>query len=175
MKNIVLTGFMASGKSTVGRGLAQKLNRPFVDTDRLIEAEQGLQIKDIFAQSGEPYFRKLETAAVRQVCQRSGQVIATGGGIVLHPENMELFRQNGVIIFLYAGIEKIIQNISGGTLSRPVANGKSAEELAEILEIRLPYYRNCDIEIDTTHLDISETIAAIEQKIQKNVSSDTLS
>lgn len=169
MKSIVLTGFMASGKSTVGRVLAQKLNRPFVDTDLLIETEQGRQIKDIFAQFGESYFRKLETEAVRQVCRKDGQVIATGGGIVLNPENIELFRQNGVIVFLYAGIEKILQNISGGTSSRPVANGKSAEELAGILEQRLPFYRNCDIEINTTNLNVPETAETVWQKIQKFV------
>lgn len=106
MKNIVLTGFMASGKSTVGRALAQKLNVSFIDTDQLIETEQKRQIKDIFAQFGEPYFRTLETEAVRQVCRKDGQVIATGGGIVLNPKNIELFRKNSIIVFLYAGLEK---------------------------------------------------------------------
>ena len=105
MKNIVLTGFMASGKSTVGRALAQKLNVSFIDTDQLIEIEQKRQIKDIFAQFGEPYFRTLETEAVRQVCRKDGQVIATGGGIVLNPKNIELFRKNSIIVFLYAGLE----------------------------------------------------------------------
>lgn len=167
MKNIVLTGFMASGKSTVGRALAQKLNVSFIDTDQLIETEQKRQIKDIFAQFGEPYFRTLETEAVRQVCRKDGQVIATGGGIVLNPKNIELFRKNSIIVFLYAGLEKILQNISGGMSGRPVANGKSAEELAEILESRLPCYRNCDIEIDTTHLDISEVVETIYQKLAK--------
>lgn len=86
---------------------------------------------------------------------------------MLNPKNIELFRKNSIIVFLYAGLEKILQNISGGMSGRPVANGKSAEELAEILESRLPCYRNCDIEIDTTHLDISEVVETIYQKLAK--------
>ena len=100
MKNIVLIGMMGCGKTTCANLLAKKLNRPVVDTDALIVEREGRPISDIFAAEGEGYFRDLETAAAREVGQKSGLIIATGGGLPLRAENVAALRQNGVVFWL---------------------------------------------------------------------------
>ena len=97
-KNIILTGFMGSGKTAVGRILAEKLNVEFVDMDDLIEREQKMSISEIFSRFGEKRFRKLEKEVAGRVSQGKNQVIATGGGVVLSSENMANLKMDGIII-----------------------------------------------------------------------------
>ncbi len=100
MKNIVLIGFMGSGKTTVGEVLSRKLGRVFVDCDTLIEKRMGQTIAEIFAQKGEGFFRELERGCIEEVCQREDQVIACGGGAVLDPQNVERLKRSGLIFLL---------------------------------------------------------------------------
>ena len=114
--NIVLTGMPGCGKTTVGKLLAQKLNRQFYDTDDLIRETAGCEISEIFREKGEPYFRSLETDAIRSLAGKSGCVIATGGGAVLKQENVDLLKMNGRIYFLDRSPDLLIP-----TADRPLA------------------------------------------------------
>lgn len=114
--NIVLTGMPGCGKSTVGKLLAEKLKRPFYDTDDLIRDAAGCEISEIFSEKGEPYFRSLETDAIRSLSANAGCVIATGGGAVLKPENVDLLKMNGRLYFLDRPPELLIP-----TADRPLA------------------------------------------------------
>src|SRR3990170_5402481 len=100
MKNIILIGFMGSGKSTVGETLATELKLPFFDTDDLVEARAGRAIKDIFRAEGEARFRILEKEVVKEVSLRPSQVIACGGGVVLDDENTRSLKEDGVLVYL---------------------------------------------------------------------------
>ena len=108
MKNIVLIGFMGTGKTSTGRVLAQKLGAAFLDLDQEIEAEEGMSIPAIFAQKGEPYFRAAEHRMVERVADRQNAVISTGGGTVKDPANVALLRQSGVIVCLTADVDTIL-------------------------------------------------------------------
>ncbi|MBO4854627.1 MAG: AAA family ATPase [Oscillospiraceae bacterium] len=133
-KNLVLIGMPGSGKTTVGRLLAQRLNRPFVDLDAQIAARDGRSIPEIFAQSGEDTFRTLETACVREVAVQNGLVIATGGGSILREENVRLLKQNGELIFLDRPPESLCP-----TDDRPLSD--TMEKMHLLYEQRLPLYR----------------------------------
>lgn len=119
--NIVLTGMPASGKSTMGKGLARSLGREFVDTDLLIEAKAGMKISKIFEDYGEEYFRNLETEAVFEASKNCGVVIATGGGVVLREENIMALKQNGIVFFIDRDVEKLMP-----TRNRPTALNREA-------------------------------------------------
>ena len=105
--NIVLSGFMGSGKTTVGRRLAAALDMQFVDMDLYIEKKTGMTVKEIFAEYGEPHFRALETETVKELAQSNHFVIATGGGCVTREENYASLHQNGVIFWLRRDLDKL--------------------------------------------------------------------
>ncbi len=100
MRNLIFVGLPGSGKSTVGRLCARALNLPFVDADKFLEQREGRSVADIFASSGEGYFRDLESRVLAELCRREGIVLATGGGAVLRRENRRLLRDGGLVIFL---------------------------------------------------------------------------
>lgn len=148
--NIVLTGFMATGKTAVGKLLAEELNMQFVGTDELIEAESKMKISDIFDKKGEPYFRDLETSIIKKVSTQDNCVIAVGGGAVLRSENMNALEQNGKIVCLTAEPETIYNRIKGD-ITRPLL--KVADPLArikELLKLRESYYQRCHHSVDTS-------------------------
>lgn len=140
MKNMVLIGMPGCGKSTVGKALAKRTGRVFVDADAEIVKAAGRSIPEIFAEDGEPGFRSLETKVLEQICKQSGTVIATGGGAVTVPENYNILRQNSTVIFLNRDLAVL------PTEGRPLSQ---QNPLSELLECRLPLYRQfCDCEID---------------------------
>ena len=139
-ENIVLVGMPGCGKSTVGAALAKKLGRPFTDTDRLITQRHG-PITDIFEKQGEKYFRDLESEVIASVAADGGQIIATGGGAVIRPENISLLRQNGRIYFLDRPPEQIMP-----TEDRPLARDRAA--LQKRYQERLPLYLAAGTRID---------------------------
>ena len=120
-ENIVLTGMPGSGKTTVGKLLAESLNRPYVDTDTLIEDKTGMTPAQIIAERGEPAFREIESAVICEAAQRNGCIIATGGGAVLRPENIQHLRSNGRLFFLDRPVEQLIP-----TEDRPLSSTKEA-------------------------------------------------
>lgn len=156
-ENIILIGMPGCGKSTIGRLLAKKLGREFVDIDALIAANAGKTIPEIFASDGDPGFRALETATLRQVCGRSGLVISTGGGCVTQPCNYPLLHQNGQIIWLQRDLELL------PTDGRPLSQ---AHSLSDLYQMRKPLYESfadCTI---SNGKSVSDTVDAILQKIR---------
>ena len=120
-ENIVLTGMPGSGKTTVGRLLAEELGRPYLDVDELIREKTGMAPREIIATQGEPAFRDVETDVIRAVAEQNGCVIATGGGAILRRENVDLLRRNGKLFFLDRPVEQLIP-----TEDRPLSSTKEA-------------------------------------------------
>ncbi|MDB5052577.1 MAG: shikimate kinase [Bacilli bacterium] len=151
--NIVLVGFMGTGKSTVGRFLAEKLGWEFIDTDHYIEKQEGASIPELFANRGEMYFREVETGAIRDILSKSNQVISTGGGAVLLKENRAYMKQNGFVIALTASVDTIIQRV-GGDRNRPLLQGNPQEVVPMLLEKRKHAYDFADAKISTDKLRV---------------------
>lgn len=161
MKNIVLTGFMGTGKTEVGRELARILGWRIIDVDSEIIKAQNMNINDIFGRFGEQVFRQMETEMVRKVSQNRNVIISTGGGVVLRQENMDHLRERGVIICLDATPETIFRRTSGNN-ERPLLRVEDPlGKIRELLESRRPFYQRADLTIDTegkTPLFIAEEI-----------------
>ena len=150
--NVILTGFMGTGKTSLGKLLATKLGRPFIDIDKKIETEQKLSIPKIFEQFGEEHFRALEKAAVKELSERRGLVIATGGGTIKDEENLLLLKNSGVMICLTTEPEEIY-NRTARRGERPVLDGGGDERLETIKKLlaeRKKFYDHADYQIDTT-------------------------
>jgi 3-dehydroquinate synthase len=151
--NIVLIGFMATGKSAVGERVASRLGRPFIDTDALIEAQTGRPVPRIFAEMGEAAFRRLEAGVVADAAARSGCVIATGGGVVLSPDNMDRLRRGGLVIALHADPRAILARAGGGG-DRPLLGDDPEGNVRRLLEERAPLYHGADLAIETSLLSV---------------------
>lgn len=161
MRNIYLTGFMGTGKTSAGQEIARCLGLKFIDLDELIVKKEGRSINDVFAQAGEPYFRKAEKETLKEVSQGASQVVSCGGGIVIDPENIAIMKQSGRFIAFTARPEVIFERIKKET-HRPLLN--TADPLArikELLNIRKPYYDQAEFLIDTSDISILE----VAQKI----------
>jgi shikimate kinase len=157
---IFLLGFMASGKSTVGPVLAAKLDRPFIDLDRVIEAEAGCAIAELIKREGEERFRELETETLREAASQSGAIIAPGGGAITRAENRELMARLGVTVWLDSPFELCWRRIQNDGATRPLAPNELTAKAR--YEGRLALYRQASIHIpiNQSHSpdDISETI-----------------
>jgi shikimate kinase len=151
-RNIVLVGFMGSGKTSVGAELARRLGWELVDTDELVEARAGTTIVDIFAREGEARFRDLETAAVREAASRRCAVIATGGGAVLRQENVAALRESGTLFLLDATAEELFRRVMEmDHPRRPLLDVPDPmRAIRELLHARRPFYGLADVEIPTT-------------------------
>ncbi len=166
MAQIVLTGFMATGKTVVGRSLARALGRPFIDVDGLVETAAGRSIRDIFAADGEAGFRALERAAVERACAVPDAVVATGGGTLLDPENRRRLAASGMIVCLTAEPETILARV-GDPATRPLlagTNGSAAGRLTRIrmlLAERAPAYALAHHAIDTTGLSVEQVVESV--------------
>lgn len=164
-RNIILTGMMGSGKSTIGRILAERLGWLYVDTDSLITLEAEKEITELFATKGEAYFRRLEKEALLAALKGDRQVIATGGGAVLDQNNRKAMRKNGRVIYLRTGIEELLNRLGRGE-DRPLLNGfEIRERLTRLLAEREEFYRQAEIIIDTDQLSPEEVVEKILHKI----------
>lgn len=161
MKNIVLTGFMGTGKSSIGRRLARELHLKFIDTDGLIEKEAGKSIAQIFAEHGEGYFRKLESKAIEDVASKANVIIATGGGAIVNPENLEALKKNGIVICLTASIDSILARVGSGDERPLLSEGGKREAISNLLKQREPFYKKADFIIDTTAKSTKEVVEEI--------------
>lgn len=151
--NIVLTGFMATGKSAVGRVLAKKLGYAFFDTDEMIEKETGLPITQIFSSAGESAFRDMESRIVALVAMLDRVVIATGGGVPLRPDNMNELEKNGKIVFLTARPETVVSRLRAEGVTRPLLAGDDVKvRVSELLEQRKAAYARCHHRVETDGL-----------------------
>ena len=151
-RNIVLVGFMGSGKSSTGRYVAERLDRPFLDMDTEIERREGRSIPDIFAQQGEPHFRQLERALVQELAARASLVIAPGGGIVLNPDNVRDFAARGVVINLRVSPEMVLSRV-GQDPHRPLLQGADPlQRIRDLMARRKDLYAAVPYQIDTDGL-----------------------
>ena len=159
---LYLLGFMASGKSTIGKAVANSLGWCFADIDQEIEREQGVNIAQIFDCHGEPRFRELECDALRRHVARieTGQpwVLALGGGAILQATNWDLIQNNGVTIWLDCPLE-IVRRRLGDDITRPLARDRAG--LAKLYEIRRPFYFRADFRIEIDSDDAAETVSRI--------------
>lgn len=151
---VILIGYRASGKTTVGRCLAQKLGLPLVDTDKLVEGATGLTIKEMIAQSGWPVFRKKEKEAVQSLEVGGPCVISTGGGVILDEDNRMMLKRLGVVIYLQAPVSDLLDRLTreaGEGETRPALTaGSLEEETYAVLSQRIPLYEACaDFAVDT--------------------------
>ena len=164
-RNIILTGMMGSGKSTIGRILGERLDWLYVDTDSLITLAEEKEITEIFAAKGEAYFRRLEKETLLAALKGDRQVIATGGGIVLDRDNRKAMRKNGRVIYLRTGIEELFKRLGQGE-DRPLLSGfEIRERLTRLLAERERFYRQAKIIIDTDQLSPEEVVEEILHKI----------
>jgi len=154
--NIVLVGFMGTGKTTVGTALVRKLGLAFVDMDHLIEQRQGKPISRIFAEQGEPFFRALERQLVAELAGRTGLVIGTGGGIVLNAENVSYFSRTGLVVCLMATPEAILKRLENDTQRPLLAGGDKMQKITGLLDKRRPLYEAIPHRIDTSELTVEQ-------------------
>ena len=155
-RNIVLTGFMGTGKTSVGQVVAQRLGWHFVDLDERIAASAGKPVPAIFAEDGELVFRDLETAACRDLCDELGLVVATGGGAVMRAANREALLSSGTVICLEAAPEAILQRVGNGTDRPMLGHGDRAERIRKLLAERAEAYASVPHHVDTTGLNVDQ-------------------
>jgi shikimate kinase len=165
--NIALTGFMAVGKSVVGRNLARKLRRRFVDLDKIIEQTEGMKIKDIFRRKGESYFRQTEKRELVKVLFQSEQVIATGGGAVMDEENLRLLREKSFLVCLTANPEMLLLR-AGQKRQRPLLeDGDRVQRIRELLALRERTYAKAHVSIDTSDLTVNQVTGKIIEALKR--------
>ncbi len=165
-KNIILTGFMGVGKTSVGTGLARDLGYTFVDTDQLIEADQKTTIADIFSSFGEPYFREVEARIIRQVLEGDRQVISTGGGAVVRDENRAAFKKGGLVVCLTARPDVIFERIKQETHRPLLQTPDPREKIRELLDSRAKFYGQADLIIDTSEKSVEDAMREIKEKVR---------
>jgi shikimate kinase len=160
-RNIVLVGFMGTGKTSVGRRLALRLGMTFVDMDDVIREREGRPIPRIFAENGEPYFRSLERALVGELSRQTGLVVSTGGGIVLNPENVRDYASSGLVVCLSAAPEAILQRVAGDTNRPLLAGDDKMKKILPLLETRRPLYAAIPHQVDTTRLSVEQVVERV--------------
>ena len=166
--NVVLIGFMGTGKSAVGRVLAKWLGWPFYDVDEMIEKETGLAIADIFSQNGEASFRDLECRAVARVGALNRAVIATGGGVPLQEDNMRELERNGLVFCLSARPETVLKRLQKEMHVRPLLKGKDpVRTVEELLRVRQKNYARCRHTIETDEWTVEQAAEKIMSLIPK--------
>ena len=163
--NIALTGFMAAGKTVVSRRLARVLGWSFVDLDAVIEADEGLAVRVIFASRGERYFREREKAALGQVLDGSEQVIALGGGAVVDPDNLRLLKERSLLIWLKVSPQTVLGR-TGETNDRPLLQGPDRlKRIEELSAERESIYAEADFTLDTDELTVDQVVQRIQQQL----------
>ncbi len=150
--NLILVGFMGTGKTVVGKALAAELNFSYLDTDDLIEQRAGKTIARIFAEYGEPYFRDLETEVIRSLAGRQRHVVATGGGCVMRDENWLAMRQAGLVVCLTARPEVIFERTRRETHRPLLQTPNPMARICELLDRRAAFYARADHRVDTSDL-----------------------
>jgi len=167
-KRIVLTGFMGTGKSCVGKLLADKLGYTFIDTDQIICEKSGLRVADYFAQHGEATFRALESQVLQEALAQEGVVVAVGGGAILSAHNRRLIQKLSQPILLTASVASILQRLAHDT-GRPLLKGDDKEgQIQALLQKRAPLYFKIEAQIHTDDLSISEVVEKILKILSQN-------
>ena len=161
--SIILIGFRGTGKTTIGKILAQRLGKGFIDADEYLEQKQGKTIKDIFAEGGEKLFREIEARIIEELCLLDNRIIATGGGAILREENVRSLKKNGIILFLDADVDTLYKRIRKDMQTqgkRPSLTNRGAyEEIEYLLAYRRPLYdKIADFVINTANISKNEAV-----------------
>ncbi len=166
MRPLFLVGYMASGKTTLGRRTARLLGVEFIDLDSYIESRYRKRIGELFSERGEEGFRDIERHMLHEVAEFDDVLIATGGGTPCFYDNMEYMRSRGVTLYLEASVEAVCRRLLVAKVKRPLVEGKSPEELkdyiTEMLQLREPYYRQADYTFDS---DDYESVEAVDEAV----------
>ena len=167
--NIILTGFMGCGKTSVGIRLSYTLRRTLIDTDKWIEKKQGKTVSEIFASEGEEAFRRMESECIRELIGTAeGQVISTGGGLPVRKENRKLLKELGTVYYLKATPECVYERLKGDT-TRPLLQGeKPREKIRELLEAREAFYQEgADVVIEVSAKSFEDIITEIVEGMEE--------
>ncbi len=166
MKNIVIAGFMGTGKTKVAKILSARLNMKYVSTDRLVEEKEGISIREIFSKKGEGHFRKAENGAIKDAALMENVVIDAGGGVVVDPENLKNLKKKGMVVCLWADPGIILERTKKYT-HRPLLNVRDPlGKIKELLKSRRPFYERADCHIDTSAMSAEEAADEIEGVIK---------
>jgi shikimate kinase len=164
---LILTGFMGSGKSSVGRVLAKRLCCPFVDLDAEIVATAGRSINDIFSHDGEQAFRSMENACLKRILGGGRSVIATGGGVVVSDDNRSNMRRQGIVVNLVVSLPQVLKRLDGAA-DRPLFAGSNAANSVKLLmDDREQFYTDADIRIDTDGKSVEDVAAEILRFVEE--------
>jgi len=161
--NIILTGFMGSGKSTYGKMLSDITGMKFIDTDKLIEEKTGFTVTEIFTRYGEKRFREIESNIIEEVSDMDGCVIATGGGAVMSSQNMENLRKNGKIIYLRISYDKAMERTRKNIETRPLIH--KGKDIKKIYNDRQELYKNNDFEINADR-ELAEVVRTLKEILE---------
>ena len=165
-KPIALVGLMGSGKSSVGRMLAEELGLNFMDSDVVVVEQAGMSIPEIFEQKGEPYFRTLEREVIEQLAQdKAAGVIGTGGGAFMNEQTRNLILNDTISVFLHADLENLTKRVGTGE-GRPLFKDKAPRDvLADLITQRYPIYREARIVVNTQDESVQETMNRVLQAL----------
>lgn len=163
--NVVLIGFMGTGKTSVGRILARRLGWTFVDTDEHVERTSGLTISQIFAEQGEESFRRLETQALKELLAHRDRVVSTGGGAVLKEENRSIMMRSGLVAALQAKESVIVERVRKDA-NRPLLQGEVEERVRTLMAARRPLYEFAPLQIHTDFLTEEQVALEIESRLK---------
>ncbi|RSK25959.1 shikimate kinase [Bacillus sp. HMF5848] len=167
-KNIVLIGFMGVGKSTIGRTLAEKLAKSYVDLDEEIEKDFDLPVTQIFQTFGERIFRDHERKLIQKVVQKGGQVVSLGGGAFVQEDIRDLCLATGLVVYLHMPWESWTERLDLIMESRPVLHNKSLEDIKELFEERQQLYKHHHMVIDVANQDVDTIVNNILGELNKH-------
>lgn len=166
MENVVLIGFMGSGKTSCGKAYANMISACFKDTDEMIEIQQQMSVSDIFEKYGEPYFRQLETKLVESIIGSNVGVLSVGGGLAVTSGNDKLLKQIGKVIYLKASKETLVKRLEKDTTRPLLATGNLEEKISNLMAVREDVYMSvADIVIDTDGLSVDEVAKKIYNEL----------
>ncbi len=167
--SVALIGFMCAGKSTVGRLLAARLDKTFVETDALVEQKAGMPVAQVFSSFGEQRFREMEADVVADVAMMQDAVIACGGGVVLRRSNVERLRAGAVLVYLDVSPEVVLQRLGPPSDVRPLLSGEDREErVLELMQQRRPVYlASAELSVDTSRMSPG-AVATLVEKLLKD-------
>ena len=160
--NLYLVGFMGSGKTAVAKGIAESTDLKYIELDELIEKKEARSINDIFKDSGEDYFRKVEKEALKEISLADNQVVSCGGGVVIDEANVNLMKDSGVLICLQASPDVIYKRVKNNK-DRPLLNVENPQvKIEELLRIRRPYYQKANYIIETDNLSVQQVAQEVK-------------
>ena len=168
MNNIILTGFMGTGKTTVGRRLAARLGRDFYDTDEYIKKCEKMSVYDIMKKKGGKYFEGAQRFAVKNLADTDAAVISTGGGTMGDRENHDCLKASGSLIWLRATAETILKNTTYSKNKRLELAGAGVEDIKRLLDEKESFYSDCDLAVDVDDIDVEEICDIIVDFLHKN-------